>query len=502
MKAKDLRNSILMTAVQGKLVEQNPHDESANILLEKIRAEKAELIKQKKIKKEKPLPEITEEEKPFDLPEGWEWVRLGELVSKIGAGSTPTGGRAIYGNSGIKFIRSQNVYNDGLRMENIAFISEEINSKKRGSIVFPQDILLNITGGSIGRCALVPDDFDIGNVNQHVLIVRLIEKEFREYIHLYLISPYIQKMIMDEQVGVSREGLSATKTTNFLVALPPIAEQQRIVAQLEELMTQIDKYEQAETTLSSFEQAFPDKMRSSILQAAVQGKLVAQNPHDEPASVLLEKIRAEKDELIKQKKIKKEKPLPEITEEEKLFDLPDGWEWVRLGDICNYIQRGKSPKYSSIVKYPVISQKCNQWEGFFIDRAKFIDPETITSYGEERFLQNGDLLWNSTGLGTVGRMAMYKSNSNKYDLVVADSHVTIVRTLKKYINVKYIFFWIACPEVQLNIDKITSGSTKQKELSTDTIKKILFPLPPLNEQEDIVAKVEEMLSICDRLQKA
>ena len=243
---ENLKKSILQEAVQGKLVPQDPSDEPAEALLERIRAEKQRLIKEGKIKKDKHESVIfrrdnshyekrgsevvcIDDEIPFDIPELWSWCRLNELCTKIGAGSTPTGGKTIYVPEGIKFIRSQNVYNDGLKLNDISYITEEINAKKRGSIVRSKDILLNITGGSIGRCAVVPDDFDIANVNQHVMIIRLLEPKMRHWIHTILISEYIQNLIMDVQVGVSREGLSATKLTNFLIPVPPISEQNRIL---------------------------------------------------------------------------------------------------------------------------------------------------------------------------------------------------------------------------------------------------------------------------------
>ncbi|MEG0086790.1 MAG: restriction endonuclease subunit S, partial [Niameybacter sp.] len=209
---EDMQKSILQYAIQGKLVEQRAAEGTAEDLYQQIQEEKERLIKEKKIKKEKPLPEITEDEIPFDIPESWKWVRLGSLCEKIGSGSTPTGGKAVYKESGIKFLRSQNVYNDGLRIDEVAYISEEQN--KLGSIVKPKDILLNITGGSIGRCALVPDDFDVANINQHVMIIRNISLDNRFFLHQVLISPYIQTMIMSVQVGVSREGLSAEKLRN------------------------------------------------------------------------------------------------------------------------------------------------------------------------------------------------------------------------------------------------------------------------------------------------
>ena len=241
-----LKKSILQEAVQGKLVPQDPADEPASVLLERIRDEKEKLIKAGKIKRDKHESVIfrrdnshyekrgseevcIDEELPFDIPENWSWCRLSELCIKIGAGSTPTGGKAVYVSEGIKFIRSQNVYNDGLRLNDVAYITEETNSKKLGSIVQAKDILLNITGGSIGRCAIVPDDFDIANVNQHVMIIRLVDPVIRQWIHAILISEYIQNLIMDVQVGVSREGLSATKLMNFLIPIPPIREQKRIL---------------------------------------------------------------------------------------------------------------------------------------------------------------------------------------------------------------------------------------------------------------------------------
>ena len=252
-----LKKSILQEAVQGKLVPQDPNDEPASVLLERIRAEKQHLVQEGKIKKDKHESVIfrrdnshyeiidgeercIDAEIPFEIPDTWEWIRLNELCKKIGAGSTPSGGKAVYVSEGIKFIRSQNVYNDGLRLSDIAHITEDTNLKKVGSIVQAKDILLNITGGSIGRCAIVPDDFDIANINQHVMIIRLVAPIMRQWIHSILISDYIQTLIMDVQVGVSREGLSAKKLMNFLIPIPPVLEQRRIVEKQKELFDMIN----------------------------------------------------------------------------------------------------------------------------------------------------------------------------------------------------------------------------------------------------------------------
>ena len=255
------------------------------------------------------------------------------------------------------------------------------------------------------------------------------------------------------------------------------------------------------------------QLKNSILQMAVQGKLVPQDPNDEPASVLLERIRAEKERLIKEKKIKREKnpsvifkgadntPYEKIGEEvrsladEVPFDIPDSWEWVRLIDVCEYIQRGKSPKYSPIKKYPVVAQKCNQWSGFSIEKAQFIEPDSLASYGPERLLQDNDLMWNSTGLGTLGRMAIYKTAANPYELAVADSHVTVIRPLKQFVLPEYLYYYFANPTVQSVIEDQADGTTKQKELATATIKAYLTPIPPLNEQRRILAKLSEVLPV-------
>jgi type I restriction enzyme S subunit len=248
----------------------------------------------------------------------------------------------------------------------------------------------------------------------------------------------------------------------------------------------------------------------SFLQQAVQGKLVPQNLDDEPASVLLEKIRAEKQQLIKDGKIKKDKNESIIFKRDKShyerignterciddeipFEISDNWAWCYLENISEYIQRGKSPKYSDIKKYPVIAQKCNQWNKFEIDKAKFIIPESIKSYGEDRILQNNDLLWNSTGLGTLGRIGIYKTSYNPYELAVADSHITVIRLIKSCINPYFIYYYFANPTVQSIIERLADGSTKQKELSTTTIKKYLVPLPPLTEQNRIVCEIEKLL---------
>lgn len=244
------------------------------------------------------------------------------------------------------------------------------------------------------------------------------------------------------------------------------------------------------------------KLRELILELAVRGKLVPQDPKEEPASVLLEKIAKEKARLIKEGKIKKEKPLPEISENEKPFELPPGWVWVMLQNLSSYIQRGKGPIYADEGRVQVISQKCIQWSGFDLSQARFVDDSSIDGYQSERFLENGDLLWNSTGTGTVGRINVLKEVKSK--TFVADSHVTVIRPLK--VNSNFLRCYVAAPGIQLRIEpehekSLVTGTTNQVELNTSAVQSLLVPVPPLAEQHCIVAKVDELMALCDKLEQ-
>ena len=255
----------------------------------------------------------------------------------------------------------------------------------------------------------------------------------------------------------------------------------------------------------------------SILQEAIQGKLVPQDTMEEPASTLLQKIRDEKNRLVVEGKLKKKDLTDSIIfkgddnkyyennsgkisciDDEIPFEIPSNWAWVRLDNICSFIHRGKSPKYSLVKKYPVIAQKCNQWSGFSIEKARFIEPNSLSSYKDDYFLQDKDLMWNSTGLGTLGRMAIYYTALNPYELAVADSHVTIIRPLKQYIVPEFLYYYFASNTVQSVIEEKSDGSTKQKELATKTIQAHLVPLPPLAEQYRIVQQIKSVTSIMSR----
>ena len=237
-----MRQAFLREAMQGKLVKSTDIKETGQQLLTKIKAEKVKLIADKKLKKEKEFSAITEDEIPFEIPEHWAWCRLGEICTKIGSGSTPKGSN--YSEIGKPFFRSQNVHDNGLVYEDIKFVSDEVQKQMNGTIVLSDDILLNITGGSMGRCALVPTDFEEGNVSQHVCIIRPLSLD-NIFLHKLVLSPYFQKLIFSSTTGAGREGLPKYNLEQFIIPLPPLHEQEQIIAKLEELMAYCDGLEQS-----------------------------------------------------------------------------------------------------------------------------------------------------------------------------------------------------------------------------------------------------------------
>ena len=448
-----------------------------------------------------------DEEIPFKIPATWEWCRISHLFLHA-SGKQQSSSNKGYGTPQ-KFITTSNLYWGRFVLDNVKvmnFTEEEIKncSATKG------DLLVCEGGAGYGRSAIWDKEYDICLQN-HVHRLRPLIDGICEYVYhfIYLLKESNQLT----SVGTAMPGLSANRLKGLLLPLPPYQEQCRIVSKLKEVIPYVERYNETEDVLSRLNSQIRVCLKKSILQEAIQGKLVPQNASEEPATVLLQQIREEKQRLVAKDKLKKkdvvdsdifkgddnkyfEKKDKDIIciDEEIPFEIPDTWVWVRLEDICEYIQRGKSPKYSPVKKYPVIAQKCNQWSGFSIEKAQFIVPETISSYGEERKLQDKDLLWNSTGLGTLGRMAIYYSKLNPYELAVADSHVTVIRPLKKHVSPEYLYAYFSSYTVQSVIEDKSDGSTKQKELATNTVKAYLVPLPPYEEQKRIVNRIDEVIS--------
>ena len=520
MDTKALRQKILDLAIRGKLVPQDPSDEPASVLLERIREQKKQMVKEGKLKAKDIMDDTIifvgednlhyekfadgtvkciEEEIPFEVPEGWCWCRLISLSIKIGAGSTPTGGAAAYTASGIKFIRSQNVYDDGLLLDDVAYIPEEINQKKSGSIVKSKDILLNITGGSIGRCALVSDDFDIANVNQHVMIIRLANLELRKYIHSVVVSPYIQEQIISRQVGSGRGGLSAETLSTFLIPLPPLNGQVSINRKLKECISQVLAIADAKCNIFNLIIA----TKSKILDLAIRGKLVPQDPNDEPASVLLERIRAEKEELIKQGKIKRDKKESIIFRgddnsyyekvcnnvnciDEKIpFELPEGWAFIRLNTAWELISgRDLSPSEYNDKNdgIPYITGASNFKNGH-ISLVRWTPvPQVIT--------RRGDLLL--TCKGTIGEIA-----HNNFGEAHIARQIMAIRNIYS-LNVDFLALCI-----EYSMTKIKQAAKGLiPGISREDILNLVIPIPPTKEQENICNKLKATFSAIEHIEKS
>lgn len=442
-----------------------------------------------------------DEDIPFDIPARWEWTRLGAVASIIGGYAFPS--QTLKGDTGIRVVRISDINENGfVNTRLVRYCGPKISNTYR---IEAEDILMAMTGGTVGKSLYVrflPEEMLL---NQRVAIIRN-EWFLSEYLNLVIKAPHIMAVINDRK-NSTNDNISMEDIYNFLVPVPSVDCQRKIVDSFYTLLPSIERYGEAQNRLDKLNAEVKGLIRKSILQEAIQGKLVPQVLTDEPAIALLESIRKEKQKLLKEGKLKRKDLVDSVIykgehnkyyetidgklldiNEEIPFDIPDSWLWVRLQQVCIYIHRGKSPKYSEVKKYPVIAQKCNQWDGFHIEKAQFISPESISSYADEHFLQDKDLLWNSTGLGTLGRIGLYPESLNPYGFAVADSHVTVIRTLPMMVRPEYLLMYFSSQTVQGVIEDKASGSTKQKELSTETVKSYLVPIPPLAEQDRILDK--------------
>ena len=346
MNAQDLKNSILQRAIEGKLVPQRKEEGTAKELLAEIRAEKARLVKEKKIKKSKPLPEITDEENPFDIPESWKWVRF-EDVFEIARGGSPRPIKQFLTESddGINWIK---IGDTDIGGKYIIHTKEKIipEGLSKTRLVESGDLLLT-NSMSYGRPYILKTR---GAIHDGWLVLSpYLKQTDKEFFYYVISTAYIHNEFARSVSGGVVKNLNKDKVKKIIIPLPPLAEQRRIVDKIEELQPDIDAYDKAQTKLRTIEQRFPDAMKKSLLQYAIEGKLVPQRKEEGTAKDLLAKIRAEKAQLIKEKKIKKSKPLPAITDDEKPFDIPDSWEWVRLGEIIR-ISSGDGLSSRNMVK--------------------------------------------------------------------------------------------------------------------------------------------------------
>lgn len=528
---KKLRELILELAVRGKLVPQDPNDEPASELLKRIAAEKAELVKQGKIKKPKPLPEISEEEKPFELPAGWEWVALQEICSlENGDRSKNYPNKSTLVETGIPFVNAGHLENGNIRQEDMTFITPEHFSILRSGKFLDGDILFCLRG-SLGKSAIVQNLS--GAIASSLVIVRVFKPTFNKYIHLYFDAPLSYDFINKYDNGTAQPNLAATDLARFLVPLPPLDEQSRIVNKITELMALCDQLEQhsltsldahqqlVETLLTTltdsqnadelaenwarisehFDTLFTteasiDALKQTILQLAVMGKLVPQDPNDEPASELLKRIAQEKAQLVKDGKIKKPKPLPPISDEEKPFELPDGWVWCRINDIST-VGTGATPsrdepKYwldgeinwvtSGETNKPFIetTSECVTKKAINDTNVSIYPPGTliVAMYGQGK--TRGQITELLIDAGTNQACAAIQLIANE------DSH-------RKFIK---IFFEKSYDDLRA----LASGGA-QPNLNVAKISQTVIPLPPEREQARVVLAVNSLLNLCSSLKK-
>ena len=478
MDTKALRQKILDLAIHGKLVPQDPNDEPASVLLERIKAEKERLIKEGKIKRSKKSAKTSDtphyENVPFEVPESWVWTTIEEICSKIGSGSTPRGSN--YSANGIPFFRSQNVYNDRLVYDDIKYISEEVHQKMKGTEVLANDLLLNITGGSLGRCAVVPADFNCGNVSQHVCIMRSVLVE-PEYFHVLVLSSYFAKSM--KITGSGREGLPKYNLEQMGFPLPPLTEQQRIVAEIEHWFALIDQIEQGKADL----QTIIKQTKSKILNLAIHGKLVPQDPNDEPAIELLKRIN------------------PDFTpcDNGHYTQLPDGWCVVTLKDLCENINGLWKGKKEPFVNVGVI-RNANFTKDFKLDYSniEYIDVEQRTF--AKRHLENGDLIVEKSGgsdNNPVGRTILYEGKSGVFSF---SNFTMALRTRNNDIVLsKFLYYYILAKYQKGDMRLMQTQTTGLRNLILDKFLSMPIHLPPLSEQKRIIDRIETIFTSLDMI---
>ena len=405
---------------------------------------------------------------PFEVPESWMWTTIEEICSKIGSGSTPRGSN--YSANGIPFFRSQNVYNDRLVYDDIKYISEEVHQKMKGTEVLANDLLLNITGGSLGRCAVVPADFNCGNVSQHVCIIRSVLVE-PEYFHALVLSSYFAKSM--RITGSGREGLPKYNLEQMGFPLPPLTEQQRIVAEIEHWFALIDQIEQGKADL----QTIIKQTKSKILDLAIHGKLVPQDPNDEPAIELLKRINPDFT------------PCDNGHSEKFPYEIPKTWIWCGHNSILD-ISGGAQPAKSYFETQP---------------KPNYIRLYQIRDYGESpipvyipinlasKQTEKGDILLARYG-GSLGKV--FHAEQGAYNVAMAK----VIFKFENLIYKEFAYYYYLSDLYQGRLKEISR--TAQAGFNSTDFNDMYFPLPPLAEQQRIVQKIEELFSALDNIQKA
>lgn len=486
MTPQELKNSILQLAIQGRLVEQRPEEGTAEELFARIQLEKQRLIAEKKIKKEKPLPEIIEDEKPFDIPESWMWVRFGDISTynyrkeKVSANQIT---------EDMWSLDLEDIEKESGKIVNTCKASERKISGDKVRF-YKGQILYSKLRPYLKKILVAPDD---GICSSEMVPFNLYGNIDAQYAVYFLKSPHVDFIINSVTYGVKMPRVGTDTMVELPFPLPPLAEQKRIVAKIEELLPYIDRYAQAWSKLEQFNSRFPEDMKKSLLQYAIQGKLVEQRPEEGTAEELFAQIQQEKQRLIAEKKIKKEKSLPEITEDEKPFDIPESWKWVRMSEVID-IRDGThdTPNYLP-TGYPLITGK-DFYNGYFdLSKTQYISAEDYFLISQRSKVDPYDILFSMIG-GNIGSMIRI-TPENYFEMSIKN-----VALFKQYIHKdilsKYLFYYL---KGQIGQMKATAKGGAQMFVSLKMLRSYLFPLPPLAEQKRIVEKLEQLLPLCERL---
>ena len=489
MNAQDLKSSILQRAIEGKLVPQRKEEGTAKELLAKIRAEKARLIKEKKIKKSKPLPEITDEEKPFDIPDSWEWVRWGDISQSIQYGYNAPAKKS----GRIKMIRISDIHDNQVDWSSVPYC--DINENEIGQYLLKEnDILFARTGGTVGKSFLVKEVPEEAIFAGYLIRTRYSENLSPLYLKYFMESRIYWEQLHNGTIKTAQPNCNGKTLSKMMLPLPPMAEQHRIVAKIEELLPDIDAYDKAQTKLQAIEQRFPDAMKKSLLQYAIEGKLMPQRKEEGTAKELLAEIRAEKARLVKEKKIKKSKPLPEITDAEKPFDIPDSWEWVRLGNLVAVLGGKRIPAGCKLTeidtghKYIRVSDMKNG--SVVLSSIQYISEDIYQKIRKYTISENDIYI---TVAGTIGRIGTIPHELNNANLTENADKLVIYKMEKKFLCLA-----LQSPFIQSQIKSVTT-KVGQPKLAIKRIENFIVPVPPLMEQHRIVAKIGELLPLCQQL---
>lgn len=468
--AQALREKILDLAMRGKLIKQDPNDEPASVLLEKIKAEKAKLVKEKKIKKSKPLPEITDDEKPFDIPDSWEWVHVKD-VTTIGNFHSVSPQNI---NQGENLIELADIESNTGRLLNFEKVTSEVGSNKyqynQGDVLFAK------LRPYLRKVLIAPND---GICTTELLPINGIQTS-NIYIYYTFLSSLIFEQIRQEMHGVNLPRISPKKLAELIIPLPPLSEQSRIAAKIAQLFALLRKVETSTQQYTKLQTL----LKSKVLDLAMRGKLVKQDPNDEPASVLLEKIKAEKEQLIKEKKMKKSKPLPPIADDEKPFEIPDSWEWVRLGEVNTYIGKNIHPEKTPEQLFELYSVPIYETNSPEITSGKEIKSNKQTVIPDDILLCKINPRINR--VWRVGNYTNYKNIASTEWIVVRQSQ--LLPDYLRYVLMSPYFRKL----LQSNVSGVGGSLTRAKPV---LVKKYVIPIPPLSEQSRISLKIAHLFTL-------